>query len=31
MEQNRELKNKPMHIYSINLQKMSQDYTVGKG
>ena len=30
-EQNRELRNKPMHLWSINLQQTSQDHKMGKG
>ena len=30
MEQNRELQNKPTHIWSINLRQRSQEYTMGK-
>ena len=30
MEQNREPRNKPMHIWSINLQKRRQEYTMEK-
>ena len=29
MEQNREPRNKPVYIWSINLQQRSQEYTVG--
>ena len=31
MEQNRELRNKRTHIWSLNLSQRSQDYTMGKG
>ena len=30
MEQNREPRNKPTHLWSINLQQKRQEYTVGK-
>ena len=30
MEQNRQPKNKPTHIWSFNLQQWSQEYTMGK-
>ena len=30
MEQNRELRKKPMHLWSINLQQSRQEYTMGK-
>ena len=30
MEQNRELRNKPIHIQPINLQQRKQEYTMGK-
>ena len=30
MEQDREPRNRPMHIWSINLQQKGQEYTVGK-
>ena len=31
MEQNREPRNKPTHIWSIDLPQRSQEYTTGKG
>ena len=31
MEQNREPRDKPMHMWSIHLQQSSQEYTMGKG
>ena len=31
MEQNREPRNKPRHIWAINLQQRGQKYTIGKG
>ena len=31
MEQKAEPQNKPMHIWVINLQQRSQDYTIGEG
>ena len=30
MEQNREPRNKPTHLKSINLQERKQEYTLGK-
>ena len=30
MEENRELRNKPTHLWSINLQQRRQEYTVGE-
>ena len=30
MEQNREPRNKPIHLWSINLQQRRQEYTMGK-
>ena len=30
MEQNREPRNKPIHLWSINLQQSRQEYTMGK-
>ena len=31
MEQNKQPRNKPTHVWSINLQQRSQEYTMGKG
>ena len=31
MEQNREPRNRPMYIWSINLQQRSHEYTTGEG
>ena len=30
MEQNRDSRNKPMHIQSIDIQQENQEYTIGK-
>ena len=31
MEQNREPRNKPLNIWSINMPQIGQEYTTGKG